>query len=85
MTGVFQAGEEFAVAMDARDPLAHFRDRFLIPKTKTGDDCIYLCGHSLGLQPKNVRTYLEQELQDWGQLGVEGHFHAKNQIGRAHV
>jgi kynureninase len=78
VTGVFQAGEEFAVAMDARDPLAHFRDRFLIPKTKTGDDCIYLCGHSLGLQPKNVRTYLEQELQDWGQLGVEGHFHAKN-------
>src|SRR6202163_2709286 len=71
-------GEEFAAAMDARDPLAQFRDRFLIPKTKTGDDCIYLCGHSLGLQPKTVGSYLEQELHDWAQLGVEGHFHARN-------
>jgi kynureninase len=74
----FQAGEDFAVAMDARDPLAHFRERFYLPKTKTGDDCIYLCGHSLGLQSKTARAYLDQELRDWAQLGVEGHFHAKN-------
>lgn len=74
----FQSGEEFAAAMDARDPLAHFRDRFCLPKTKSGEDCIYLCGHSLGLQPKSARSYLEQELRDWAQLGVEGHFHAKN-------
>ncbi len=63
--------------MDARDPLARFRERFCIPKTKTGADCIYLCGHSLGLQPKTVRSYLEQELRDWADLGVEGHFHAR--------
>ena len=74
----FQTGADSAAAMDARDPLAHFRDRFLIPKTKTGDDCIYLCGHSLGLQPKTARSYLEQELRDWAQFGVEGHFHARN-------
>ncbi len=74
----FQAGEDFAAAMDARDPLAHFRERFCLPKTKTGDDCIYLCGHSLGLQPKTASSYLEQELRDWAQLGVEGHFHAKD-------
>jgi kynureninase len=74
----FQAGEDFAAAMDARDPLAHFRARFLIPKTQTGDDCIYLCGHSLGLQPKTATAYLEQELRDWAELGVEGHFHARN-------
>ena len=37
-----------------------------------------MCGHSLGLQPKLARSYLEQELQDWAQLGVEGHFHAKH-------
>lgn len=79
MTGAdFQAGEDFAVAMDARDPLAHFRERFYFPKTKTGDDCIYLCGHSLGLQPRTARSYLDQELRDWAQFGVEGHFHAKN-------
>jgi kynureninase len=74
----FHAQESFALAMDGRDPLAHFRQRFCIPKTKTGDDCIYLCGHSLGLQPKPVSSYLEQELRDWAQLGVEGHFHAQS-------
>ncbi len=76
--GPFQASEEFAAAMDVRDPLAQFRELFWLPKTKGGDDCIYLCGHSLGLQPKTARAYLEQELHDWAQLGVEGHFHATN-------
>ena len=74
----FQASEDFAVAMDARDSLARFRERFFIPKTKSGEDCVYLCGHSLGLQPRTVGSYLDQELRDWAELGVEGHFHAKN-------
>lgn len=79
MTGArFEAGEEFALAMDARDPLAHFRERFCFPNTKTNDDCIYLCGHSLGLQPKTASAYVEQGLRDWAQFGVEGHFHAEN-------
>ena len=39
---------------------------------------MYLCGHSLGLQPKSGGGYIEQELKEWAQLGVEGHFHAKN-------
>ena len=79
MTGVaFQAGEDFAVKMDAGDPLKHFRQRFCFPKTKDGDECIYLCGHSLGLQPKTAASYLEQELHEWARLGVEGHFHARN-------
>jgi kynureninase len=73
----FQANEDFAIAMDERDPLKNYRDRFLIPKT-SGRDCIYLCGHSLGLQPKTAAAYIEQELKDWAALGVEGHFHAKN-------
>jgi kynureninase len=64
--------------MDAADPLARFRERFFLPKTNTGEDSIYLCGHSLGLQPKSAREYLDQELKDWAELGVEGHFHAKN-------
>jgi kynureninase len=74
----FALGKDFAAEMDARDPLAHFRARFHIPKTRSGEDCIYLCGHSLGLQPKTARSYLDQELEDWARLGVEGHFHAKN-------
>lgn len=74
----FQVGRKFAQAMDARDPLAGFRERFCIPKTKSGEECVYLCGHSLGLQPKSVASYLEQDLRAWAELGVEGHFHAKN-------
>jgi kynureninase len=73
----FQSGEDFAIAMDERDPLKEFRARFLFPKTE-GVDCVYLCGHSLGLQPKTAAAYVEQELKDWAQLGVEGHFRAKN-------
>ena len=49
-----------------------------MPKTKSGEDCLYLCGHSLGLEPKSARHYIEQELKDWAELGVEGHFHGKN-------
>jgi kynureninase len=74
----FQTGEDFAGALDARDPLAHFRERFWIPKTKAGEECIYLCGHSLGLQPKTASAHIEQELKEWAALGVEGHFHARN-------
>jgi kynureninase len=73
----FQPGEDFAIAIDERDPLKEFRERFLFPKL-AGGDCIYLCGHSLGLQPKAAAAYIEQELKDWADLGVEGHFHAKN-------
>ena len=77
-TGRYQSGAEFAVQMDAADPLARFRERFFLPKTNTGEDSIYLCGHSLGLQPRSAKEYLDQELKDWAELGVEGHFHAKN-------
>jgi kynureninase len=74
----FQSDEDFAIRMDARDPLKNYRDRFFFPTTADGADCVYLCGHSLGLQPKTAGAYIEQELKDWAQLGVEGHFRAKN-------
>jgi kynureninase len=74
----FEACGDFALAMDAHDPLAEYRNRFHIPKTSTGASCVYLCGHSLGLQPKSSRSYVERELEDWAELGVEGHFHATN-------
>ncbi|HLF20743.1 MAG TPA: aminotransferase class V-fold PLP-dependent enzyme, partial [Bacteroidota bacterium] len=68
----------FAQEMDARDPLASYREKFLIPKEENREESIYLSGHSLGLQPKATRAYVEQELQDWAALGVKGHFHAKH-------
>jgi kynureninase len=74
----FRATKEFGASQDTRDALASFRKRFHIPKKPDGSDCIYLCGHSLGLQPKSTREYVEQELQDWSRLGVEAHFHARN-------
>lgn len=73
----FQTGEDFAIAMDEADPLRSYRERFFFP-TIGGRDCVYLCGHSLGLQPKTVKAYIEQEVKDWANLGVEGHFHAKH-------
>ncbi len=62
---------------DLEDPLRNFRDRFHIPKQANGDDTIYLTGNSLGLQPTTARKYIEEELDDWARLGVEGHVHAR--------
>jgi kynureninase len=73
----FLPDEDFAIAMDERDRLKEFRGRFLFPKTEAGD-CVYLSGHSLGLQPKTAAAYVEEELKEWARLGVEGHFQAKN-------
>lgn len=70
----YEVGEEFARKMTAQDPLAHFRGRFHLPKTNDGAECVYLCGHSLGLQPRSVPAYVEHELRDWAEWGVEGHF-----------
>ena len=75
---IYRTDESFAMQMDANDPLSKFRERFHFPKRENGDNVLYLCGNSLGLQPKTVRAFVEQELSDWEKLGVEGHFHAKN-------
>ena len=63
----------FAQALDHTDSLRHFRDRFHIPQ-RDGQSLSYLCGNSLGLQPKSALTALEQELTTWQNLGVEGWF-----------
>ncbi len=54
-----------------------YRDLFHIP-LHNGRESVYLCGNSLGLQPKKAREYINQELDDWASLGVEGHLHAKH-------
>jgi kynureninase len=69
---------DFAIALDAADPLRHYRSQFLIPAAGSRTECIYLAGNSLGLQPRQARSYIEQELDDWANLGVEGHFEAKH-------
>ncbi|KAI4574954.1 hypothetical protein MJG53_002894 [Ovis ammon polii x Ovis aries] len=37
------------------------------------EEAIYFSGNSLGLQPKMVKTYLEEELDKWAKMGVYGH------------
>ncbi|KAI2642765.1 kynureninase 1 [Xylaria nigripes] len=36
--------------------------------------CTYLCGNSLGLQPKRTATRIQQYLTTWATQGVQGHF-----------
>lgn len=72
----FQNTLEFARQADDTDPLKHFREQFHIPK-ENGKEVIYFTGNSLGLQPKSVKHHINQELDDWAALGVEGHFKAK--------
>lgn len=66
-----------AEALDAADPLAPFRGRFLIPRHGTGEQA-YFCGNSLGLQPRAVREALLAELDDWRELAVEAHFRGRH-------
>lgn len=65
-----------AKALDKSDTLAHFRQKFLFPK-HNNKEVLYFTGNSLGLQPIHTREYILQELEDWAQYGVEGHFNAK--------
>ena len=73
----YQNTIEFANSLDEKDSLKHFREKFFIPQ-HNGKDCIYFTGNSLGLQAKTTSKYVQQELDDWASLGVEGHFHARN-------
>ncbi len=73
----YQPTQSFARELDAADPLKKYREQFHIPKKPNGDDAIYFSGNSLGLQPKTVREYVEQELEDWAKLGVRGHLSAR--------
>ncbi len=74
----YNQGLQFALEQDKRDELATYRNQFHIPKNQDGHDLIYMTGNSLGLQPKNTKAYVNQELDDWAKLGVEGHTQAKN-------
>ncbi|KAJ9255808.1 hypothetical protein DTO207G8_2825 [Paecilomyces variotii] len=81
--------KEYAQSLDKQDPLRDFRDEFIIPSKKdlkrktlavteeeslSDPRCIYLCGNSLGLQPKNTRKYIDRYLRTWAIKGVTGHF-----------
>ncbi|MCC7308613.1 MAG: kynureninase, partial [Acidobacteria bacterium] len=77
-TELFETSAEFAALLDTGDALRPYRKRFHIPLDEAGREVVYFTGNSLGLQPKTARGYIEQELDDWARLGVEGHLHAKH-------
>jgi kynureninase len=74
----YKLGLDYALEQDQNDELYVYRNQFHIPKDKSGNELIYMTGNSLGLQPKQTKFYVNQELEDWANLGVEGHFEAKN-------
>jgi len=63
-----------ALDRDAADELAPLRSEFHMPTRADGSPAVYLCGHSLGLQPKHTARILQEELDVWARQGVEGHF-----------
>ena len=73
----FSADENFAKQLDAEDPMRSFRDKFHLPLGKDGKPLIYFAGNSLGLMPKAAREVVDQELDDWGKLGVDAHLGAR--------
>ena len=78
---MYENSLDFARQLDADDPLRSYRDRFHIPE-QAGKPLVYLCGNSLGLQPRTARAALEQELDTWQNLGVEGWFHQSESTGQ---
>ena len=79
----FDLTKDCAKKLDKSDPLGSFRKEFYYPKTNGSDEGIYLCGNSLGLQPKSASNHIKKELKIWQEKGALGqhsrweHFHER--------
>lgn len=71
----FENTKEFAQKLDAQDQLNKYREEFIFPKVNE-KNVIYFTGNSLGLQPKRAKSYVDEVMNDWANLAVEGHFYA---------
>jgi len=72
---IFENTRAFAQQLDSQDSLHKYRSEFHFPKVN-GKDVIYFTGNSLGLQPKRTKAYVDEIMNDWANLAVEGHFYA---------
>lgn len=72
----FQNTRAFAQSLDAQDELKKYQAEFEFPKVN-GKKAIYFTGNSLGLMPKRAKKYVEDVMNDWANLAVEGHFYAE--------
>jgi kynureninase len=73
---IFENTRAFAQQLDSQDTLHHYRSEFYFPKVND-KDVIYFTGNSLGLQPKRTKAYIDEIMNDWANLAVEGHFYAE--------
>ncbi|MFN8402765.1 MAG: kynureninase [Anaerolineales bacterium] len=65
----FSPSLDFARQLDSQDPLASFRDQFVI----TDPDLIYLDGNSLGRMPKSAAERAKQIVnEEWGNDLIRG-------------
>ncbi|KAF7711169.1 kynureninase isoform X1 [Silurus meridionalis] len=75
---------DVAEYFDQHDKLRDLRQEFLVPKVADlpqsdltlldgSEDCVYFVGNSLGLQPKNTKKYINEELEKWAKIGAHGH------------
>jgi kynureninase len=69
----FENNLAFAQALDEQNVLRDLRDEYLFPQ-QNGKPFIYLCGNSLGLQPKIASAALDKQLNNWANYAVEGWF-----------
>jgi len=72
----FENSLAFAQQLDAQDQLRQYQNEFSFPQVN-GKKAIYFTGNSLGLQPKRAKTYVDEVMNDWANLAVEGHFYAE--------
>ena len=72
----FENTLEFAQKLDAQDKLNKYQEEFIFPKVND-KKVIYFTGNSLGLQPKRTKAYVDEIMNDWANLAVEGHFYAE--------
>jgi len=79
----YQFNAEYALKCDTEDELKNLRAQFLFPQHK-GENAIYFTGNSLGLQARNAREYISEELDDWATYGVEGHTESRRPWVRYH-
>ncbi|MCI4375721.1 hypothetical protein PGIGA_G00114090 [Pangasianodon gigas] len=82
--GCSTTSRDVAEYFDQHDKLRDLRQEFLVPKVADlpssdltlvdgSEDCIYFVGNSLGLQPKNTKKYIDEELEKWAKIGAHGH------------
>ncbi len=61
------------IDLDDMDSTLPLDGEFAFPQ-QNDHEVIYLCGHSLGLQPKAANESVLQVMRQWANKGVKGHF-----------